>query len=135
MLFTACITTGKNQKYDEYFYAILDSSMASQKNPSEYEVIDKLYDLKEKSKKSNQLLVDLLDYYIGAGGGEILMELITEKGTPILPLLIAKKAVPIDCIPRYKSICFHNINSRNEDIDLMIEAIKRGEIIRVEDAE
>jgi hypothetical protein len=132
-ILTACVHSANNSRYDEYFYAVLDSSMESQKNPTKYDVIDKLYDLKDKSKNPASLLIDLLDYFIGAGGEEILLEFITEKGTRILPLLIAKKASPINCIPKYKSICVNNIKLRDNDIDWMIEAINHGKILRVEE--
>jgi hypothetical protein len=129
----------QNTKHDQYFFAVLDNSLESLNNPSKYDVIDRLYDLNDKSKYPDPLLVELLDYGIGAGGSELLDQFITEKKEKILPLLRAKRAKPIECFSKYESICL-NSNSfvfgnegalalRNENIDELIDAIQKGIIL------
>jgi hypothetical protein len=130
--FFACGHGEQMVKYDQYFWGVLDESLDALRT-RQYHVIDRLYLLKEKSENSNQLLVELLDYYIGEGGGEILEELITKNGKKMLPLLSNKKLQPLHCLPKYESICVKSIGARNKDIDLMIDAIQKGIVLRAEE--
>jgi hypothetical protein len=128
----SCAHGGQMVKYDQYFFGVLDESLNALRT-REYHVIDRLYMLKEKSENCDQLLVELLDYYIGEGGGEILAELITKNGKKMLPLLSNKKLQPLHCLPKYESICIKSIGARNKDIDLMIDAIQKGIVLRAEE--
>jgi hypothetical protein len=112
---------------------VLDAHLALKKSGGYPKTIDRLYDLKEKSRDADFLLVALLDYYIGEGPGEILAQFITEKGKVMVPLLIAKEKKPLECLSLYKSICADSLEDRNEQIDQMLDAIRKGIILRVED--
>jgi len=130
------MNTMHNTKHDQYFVAVLDAALEGQKT-NEYHTADRLYDLKEKSNNSGPLFIELLDYYIGEASGEILTEFITEKGKTVLPLLVAKKRKPIECLAKYKNICMDRfpeaLKIRNEKIDQMVDAIQKGIILRAED--
>jgi len=95
--------------------------------------MDRIYDLNEISRNSDLLLTELLDYRLGAGGAESLMELITKRGKKILSLLKRKRTQPLDCLPKYQSICIKSVGTGNEDIDLMIDAIEKGIILWAEE--
>jgi hypothetical protein len=118
-------------KLDKYFFAVLDETLKAL-DTGEYHTIARLYELKEKSQNRDYLLIELLDYYVGALGSVILDEFITERGKEMLPLLVAKKTQPIHCLEKYKRLCM-NTEERNKDIDFLMDAIKRGIIIRPED--
>jgi hypothetical protein len=130
LLFVAITSEAtENANYDEYFYAVLDTQMDEIKYHGG-KVLHKLYDLRNKSKNLDKQLVALLDYYIGAGPSVVLDEFITERGKPILPLLIDKKTKPLECLPQYKAICKDHVKNRNYDIDLLLDAIKKGIILK-----
>lgn len=120
-----------SKKYDQYFYAVLDATLMGLET-GEYRTIDRLYDLKEKSPNANILLVELMDYSIGAGGGEIRDEFIIEKGQSILPLLKKKKNTPLSCLPKYQALCISDIELRNLGIDWLISKIGTNNILRDE---
>ncbi len=117
--------------YDQYFYAVLDATLMGLET-GEYRTIDRLYDLKEKSPNANILLVELMDYSIGAGGGEIRDEFIIEKGQSILPLLKKKRNNPVTCLPKYQSLCITDLELRNLGIDELISKIGKNNILRDE---
>jgi hypothetical protein len=71
IIFVACAHSEQKLKFDKYFFAVLDSELATKKDPSKHDVLNRLYDLKERSKNPDPLLVDLLDYYIGEGPSEM----------------------------------------------------------------
>jgi len=73
--------------------------------------------------------LDLLDYYLGSSGGELLLEEITKIGEEILPYLIQKKSLPLECRKRFKHLCYENLEARNVKIDIAIKAIKRGLVL------
>jgi len=89
------------------------------------EEIDKVH-LKMGDRIS--LYMELLDYYIGEGPGELLDEQITGMGDKILPFLIEKKTSPVKCEEKYKSICL-TLNERNHIINKLMSAIKEGTIL------
>ncbi len=93
------------------------------------QTLDLLHELAEKSQNPDQAMIYLLDYYIGAGAGEVLLELITKRGQAMLPLLIKKRRRPLECAPQYIQFCAKNTDSRNEEIEAMIEAIKEGRVL------
>jgi RHS repeat-associated protein len=117
--------------YDKFFYAVLDAKLQTKKG-MEPATIDRLYELKEKSKNSAQQLVQLLDYYIGEGPSEILDQMISEEGKKVLPLLLDKRKKPLECLSKYKTICIDK-ETRDENIDLLVNAIKEGKVLRVEE--
>lgn len=89
------------------------------------EEIDKLQ-LKMEDRIS--LYMELLNYYIGEGPGEVLNEQITGMGDKILPFLIEKKNSSVNCEEKYKSICY-TMEQKNRKINKLINAIKEGAIL------
>ena len=81
------------------------------------------------SHEKNQMLIELLDYYLGSGPSEILQEFITEEGETMVPLLQKKYNSPLNCLPKYKEICL-TIEERNTFIKGMINAIKNGLVLK-----
>jgi len=75
------------------------------------------------------LYMELLDYYIGEGPGEILSEKITGMGERILPFLIEKKNSTFKCLDKYRPFCYKNAEERNVKIRSIIAAIKKGIIL------
>jgi hypothetical protein len=128
----ACVHRAQVSKFDQYYFAVLDAQVESEKT-HEYHTMDRIYDLSENSNNADLLLLELLDYRLGAAGAESLMELITEKGKGMLPLLRQQRAKPLDCLPKYKSICLHDAESRNRLIDAMVDAIEKGIVIHTEE--
>ncbi|MHB8844939.1 MAG: hypothetical protein ACYC7L_09345 [Nitrospirota bacterium] len=102
----ACKSTQVEADHDQYFYALLDEVSAQpRKETRGPDIISRLQDIKTKSKSAGASLIDLLDYYIGEGPGAIQREYIAERGRDILPLLEAKRNKPLECLPKYKTIC------------------------------
>jgi hypothetical protein len=128
LTFFACAGRNQTVKFDRYYFAVLDAQVESERT-HEYHTMDRIFDLNRNSRNSDLLLTELLDYRLGAGGGEILTEFITEKGRKMLPLLKRKRAQPLNCSPKYESICIESMEARNEDIDLMIDAIEKGIVL------
>ena len=77
------------------------------------------------------LYMDLLDYYIGEATGEILFEKITLLEYGILPFLIQKTYMPLDCEEKYASRCWDSVKERNSHIVHLIECIKNGLVFYV----
>jgi len=127
-----CADGNQTVKFDRYYFAVLDAQVESERT-HEYHTMDRIYDLNKNSRNSDFLLTELLDYRLGAGGAESLTELITEKGRKMLPLLKRKRAQPLDCLPKYESICIRSMEARNKDIDLMIDAIEKGIVLWAEE--
>lgn len=75
------------------------------------------------------LLVRLSDYYLGEAPGEILDEKITRIGERILPYLVQKRNMPINCNKKHQDLCFENTKERNVGIEKAMEAIKKGVIL------
>jgi len=74
------------------------------------------------------LCIRLSDYYLGAGGTELYLEKTTKIGERILPFLVRKKNMPIDCKGKYIKIC-RSLSERNYLLGLAINAIKEGIVI------
>jgi hypothetical protein len=91
--------------------------------------LDLLHQVAERSENPDQALISLLDYYIGAGAAEVLPELITKRGKPMLPLLFEKKRQPLECAPQYIEFCAKDVKFRNSEIDTMIKAINEGRVL------
>jgi len=92
--------------------------------------MDRLFDLRRSSKESNQLLVDLLDYYLGEAAGEVMQEFVTQEGSKIAPLLQEKRGMPLNCLAKYQAICRRDVASRNRQIDYMLDAIRKGVVLK-----
>lgn len=118
---------------DKYFNSVLSIASSTEANPELYpQILDDLDDLDKKGKNTNICLVALLDYYIGEGAREILSEYITEKGKVMLPILREKKKKPLECIPKYKSICSER-KTRDDGIDQLVDAIEKGIVLRTDE--
>lgn len=130
--FFSCANGNQTVKSDRYFLAVLNAQVESERT-HEYHTMDRIYDLNENSCDSDILLPELLDYRLGAGGDESLMQLITEKGRKMLPLLKRKRAKPLGCLPKYESICIKSLEARNKVIDLMTDAIEKGIVLWAEE--
>ena len=114
---------------DDAFYAVLNAQLEAQAG-GEYRTMDRLFELRDSQENVNQALVDLLDYYLGSAAGEILGEFITAEGSMIAPLLERKRDSQLECLPRYKSICADSREVRNRRIEEMLDAIRRGVILK-----
>jgi hypothetical protein len=79
-----------------------------------------------------QLYIQLLDYYVGEGPGEIRAEKITKMGDEILPFLVEKKRAPLRCSEKYRRLCYKDMKERNVIIEKMIKAIKDGTVLYAE---
>jgi hypothetical protein len=132
LTFLSCAERNQTVKFDRYYFAVLDAQVESERT-HEYHTMDRIYDLNRNSRNPDLLLPELLDYRLGAGGAESLTQLITEKGRKMLPLLKRKRAKPLGCLPKYQSICIKSLEARNKDIDLMIDAIEKGIVLRAEE--
>lgn len=114
---------------DTQFLAVLDSAVVAERG-GDYHVIDRIFELRRNSKEVNGLLVDLLDYYLGEGAGEVLQDFITREGKGIESLLTQKRAAPLNCLHNYEMICRKDVQERNRQIDYMLDAINKGVILR-----
>lgn len=130
-LLTSCATMHGVPKNDRYFLAVLDAQMEGE-GTGEYHTMDRLFDLKNSSNPEASL-IGLLDYYLGEAGGVTLAEFLSEAGERVLPRLVAKRAKPIECQPQYAAICMESVETRNERIDWIANAIRKGVILRAED--
>ena len=120
-----------NSNCDAY-YAVLDAQLEAN-NGGNYRTMDRIFDLRKRIKNPDKYYIKLLDYYLGAAGGEILDEFITSEGRKILPLLEEKYKKPIVCEKKYISICVKEEGQRNNRIDGMISAIKAGKVLKAAD--
>ena len=130
--FASCATAVGVPRYDRYHFAVLDAQMESRRT-GEYRTMDRLFDVKKNSSNPDALFVDLLDYYLGEAGGLTLAEFLSEGGTRMLPLLEAKRLKPLECLPKYTAICADNVDNRNERINWITDAIRKGVILRAEE--
>lgn len=92
-----------------------------------FEAIEGIEKLHLRTEERISLYMELLNYYIGEGTGEILSEQITRMGDKILPFLIEKKNSPMKCEEKHKSTCY-TMEERNRIINDLITAIKEGTI-------
>ena len=60
---------------------------------------------RQRNKRADQTLIDLLDYYMGEGEAGLLMLKIAERGKPMIPLLNAKKGSPAKCPFKFEDMC------------------------------
>jgi hypothetical protein len=127
-----CVSTAGTATTDRHYQAVLDAALVAQRG-GEYRAMDRLFDLRRESKDANRQLVDLLDYYLGEAAGEVMQEFITHEGTKIEPLLQEKRKMPLNCLPKYQAICRKDIASRNRQIDYMLDAIRKGIVLKSAD--
>ena len=80
---------------------------------------------RQRSKRADQALIVLLDYYIGEGEKGMLMLRIAERGKPMIPLLNAKKGAPVTCPFKPKDMCDTSDQHRLSR-DIAIESILRN---------
>jgi hypothetical protein len=115
---------------DPYLISFLDSLI----DPKAFypHTLDKLYAIEHHGSQPDKSFIALTDYYIGAAGGECLDELITKRGKRMLPLLMEKRKRPLDCLPKYQSLCVETVSDRNDRINELIKAIKNGVVLCVE---
>ena len=102
---------------------ILDSSLGAAQG-GDYNTIDALISSASESKNPKELYISLLDYYLGAGAGEVLESFIVKENEHILPLLLKKKNIPLSCQKKYNIICVESIEHRNQRIDRLISEIR-----------
>lgn len=74
------------------------------------------------------LCVRLSDYWLGEAPGRLLIEKITKIGDRILPYLVQKRNLPMNCKENYSDLCYKSIEERNVWIGIAIEGIKEGMI-------
>ena len=130
VLIIGCISIhDQNYLHNKLLIDVLDAQVIAQRGGS-YRTMDRLFDLRNNSKDSGKYFVDLLDYYLGAAGGETLSEFITEKGAAIVPLLTKKRKSDINCMPVYQEICTQSEEHRNMKIDKMMDAIRNGIVLK-----
>ena len=109
------------------FIAVLDARLERKKDRSREslnKIFDRLSDLDQSSDKSAKKLVGLLDYYLGEGPATDLEQRIVKRGKSAIPILVEKKNKPLSCLEKYRKLCLENVNDRNDQIDLIIEATK-----------
>lgn len=128
-LFAGCAVKAKQNQYERLYFAVLDAQVVAQKG-GDYHTMDRVFELGRAGRDANHYVVDLLDYYLGAAAGEILQELITSKGGNIVPLLKQKREGPLSCLSQYKAICADSLEHRNHRIDEMLEAIRKGVVLK-----
>jgi hypothetical protein len=130
--FSIAMAAEEKAANDKYFIAVLDAALSAKKNrKTPPHIIDRVDELVEKSKAVNVSLVDLLDYSIGAGAGELLDGYISKRGKVMLPLLQEKKKKPLECLPKYQAICADK-ETRDENIDELIDAIEKGKVFETD---
>jgi hypothetical protein len=117
-----CSNSFAQNDQDKYFTQVLDSSLQAAQG-GEDTVTDTLFSSAGSSENPKQLFVNLLDYYLGAGAGETLMELIIKEGDQMLPLLIKKRDTQLNCREEYQLICTESIENRNKWIDRLLDEI------------
>ena len=100
------------------------------------QALDQISKLDGEGPKADKTLVQLLNYYLGAGPSEALAEAITKRGARMLGPLETLRAKAPQCPKRYADLCENrndeDLNARNEFIDRLISALKSGKILRVE---
>jgi hypothetical protein len=98
--------------------------------------LDQITTLDEAGPDADKTLIQLLDYYVGAGPSEALAEAITKRGAAILPALLAQRAKAPKCLNAYAALCENkndaDLAARNEFIDRLIDAIKAHKVLRME---
>jgi len=125
LLLTSCSVKAEKNQYERLFSAILDAQLEAQRG-GDYHTMDRVFELGRAGEKANYLLVELLDYYLGAAAGEVLQEFIVSKGNGITPLLKQKRDTPLNCLPKYIVICTDNLDHRNRRIDGMLKTIEKN---------
>ena len=118
LLFTSSAYAAEKQniKPDEYFFKVLDASLDAKTTGDYRRVIECLSELKENSKNPDEMMIGLLDYYIGEEGFEILDKYLTDRGKIMIEPLSDKMGQRINCLKKYKPICVGNIRNRNDSI-------------------
>jgi hypothetical protein len=115
----------ENKKVEQ----VRDEILALLQNDSD-KIIEAMYKTDRlKEGAAMKLYLELLDYYIGEGPGEILSEKITLLGEEILPALIEKKKMRLLCLEEFKDLCYEDIEDRNRKIEHEINAIKKGIVL------
>lgn len=127
-----CASSADAVPTDKHYLAVLDAALVAQRG-GEYRAMDRLFDLRRGSKEPNRLLVDLLDYYLGEAAGEAMQEFLTQEGSKITPLLKEKREMPLNCLAKYQAVCRKDVASRNRQIDYMLDAIRKGVVLKSAD--
>lgn len=97
-----------------------------------YDELDAIEQIDKHHLQDDELIslyIELQDYYIGEGPGEILAEKITAMGERIVPFLVEKRNAPLKCLEKYRLYCYKNAKQRNVKIKSEISAIKKGIIL------
>lgn len=110
-------------------FSILEASFATQRGGPP-KALDLLYELDAHSDNPETDLVTLSDYYLGAGGGEIWVYLVTKRGLSMRSMLSAKIGTPLMCMPKFQSICMASISERDARLKEMIQLIDKGEVLK-----
>jgi hypothetical protein len=101
-------------------------SLALKNSPKILKVLKEIDKTGLTEEELINLYIELLDYYIGEGGGEILCEKITRLQDKVLPFLIEKKNTPLKPLEKYKNLSYNSIEERNIKIIDMIDKIRKG---------
>src|SRR5690349_7337855 len=117
LLAAGCAGAGTSST-DPAYTAVLDAALTCQASRgADCHAMDRIFDLKRTSKQSMSMLVSLLDYQLGSASGGTLAEFLTQAGKETAPLLREKRATPLDCLPKYQSLCRETVATRNAQID------------------
>ena len=124
----ACSVKNNTSLINKYGLAVLEHAMGDYNRPLTFTgAIDSLYEIKRSSPQRRKVYVGLLDYYLGAGPGEILDKFIIEEGKDILTDLEQQLNVEINCMPEFNKICVKDKAIRNKRIMGLIDAIEKEE--------
>jgi hypothetical protein len=134
-LLPSCSARAGDDSAYKRFTEVLAASVVAQKDGKAINagnLMKRLDELDQLGEAADKPLVDFLDYYIGEGPKAFVYELIVQRGQRMVPLLNAKKASPLKCLPEYKSLCLseEEKNSRDRRIDGLVEWITQPESAR-----
>jgi hypothetical protein len=119
---------------DAYSKAVLDNAIGDPSTPAAaVGVVDGLYEINESSPLKVDILVGLLDYYLGSAGSAVLNELITKNGDRMLPALRSRIGMPVECLEPYRRICITDVVQRDSEIKMLIQSIESGVVLCVDE--
>lgn len=113
------------------YLAVLDAAVTCQKSSgADCHAMDRVFDLRDSTKHATPLLVSLLDYHLGAASSETLAEFLTQAGKEAAPMLSERRDTPLACLPKYQELCQDSVTARNRQIDLILDAISKGVVLK-----
>ncbi len=113
----------KSKESQQLYFSVLEAQLVAIES-GEYRTMDRVFELERTGEDADSYLVDLLDYHLGAGASETLLQFIVRGGDRFVRILNTKRMSQLGCLPRYRLICVDSIDERNRMINKLLEEIK-----------